>query len=453
MKYVLRGLCWLFAAVTVHVAAFAWITWDAAASVLAVAAQVVFWLTWYAMLSIQPRLHRHPNETRQLTALANGYELMLAAGVSTLAGVAWWVALVVDPTGVPLGAGMPLGFIIADVVGGVLLISGLALNGFVRMCVASKQIPLSTKVQIALLWWLPPATVLLVGRAVRTAAREVTTTTFRLARDHARVADQVCRTRHPLLLVHGVFFRDWPAFNYWGRVPDALIANGATISYGDQDASRPVADCGAQLVAAIEQAAAQTGKVNIIAHSKGGLDTRWAISQLGMADKVASLTTVNTPHRGCNFARRLLELIPAKLQEVIAAGSDTIFAKLGDPNPDFLGAVADLTDTECARLNELMPDAPGVVYLSVGSRMASAAAAPFPLNVGYTLISPTGGPNDGLVAVSSMPWGEYLGTVEPTGDRGLSHADMIDLMRRDVDGFDVREHYVGLVSGLRERGL
>ena len=30
---------------------------------------------------------------------------------------------------------------------------------------------------------------------------------------------------------------------------------------------------------------------------------------------------------------------------------------------------------------------------------------------------------------------------------------MIDLMREDVPGFDVREFYIGLVKGLKARGL
>lgn len=35
-------------------------------------------------------------------------------------------------------------------------------------------------------------------------------------------------------------------------------------------------------------------KVNIIAHSKGGLDSRYAISRLGMDQYTASLTTINS---------------------------------------------------------------------------------------------------------------------------------------------------------------
>ena len=33
-----------------------------------------------------------------------------------------------------------------------------------------------------------------------------------------------------------------------------------------------------------------------------GLDARYMISKLGMADKVATLVTIGTPHRGSYFA-------------------------------------------------------------------------------------------------------------------------------------------------------
>ncbi len=39
-------------------------------------------------------------------------------------------------------------------------------------------------------------------------------------------------------------------------------------------------------------------RVHIIAHSMGGLDSRWVLIQPGMADRIASLTTIATPHRG-----------------------------------------------------------------------------------------------------------------------------------------------------------
>ena len=42
--------------------------------------------------------------------------------------------------------------------------------------------------------------------------------------------------------------------------------------------------------------------------------------------------------------------------------------------------------------------------------------------------------------------------VPDTRKRGISHGDMIDLMRENIDGFDVREYYVQLVKELKEAG-
>ena len=79
------------------------------------------------------------------------------------------------------------------------------------------------------------------------------------------------------------------------------------------------------------------GKVNIIAHSKGGLDARYAISKLGMAPYVASLTTMNTPHRGCRFVDYACGL-PEGLYRLVASCFDRTFLRLGDRNPDFYTA-------------------------------------------------------------------------------------------------------------------
>lgn len=53
----------------------------------------------------------------------------------------------------------------------------------------------------------------------------------------------------------------------------------------------------------------------------------------------------------------------------------------------------------------------------------------------------------------SFLWGEKYRFLTASGNRGISHGDMIDLNRENFDGFDVREFYVQLVDELRQIGL
>ena len=62
-------------------------------------------------------------------------------------------------------------------------------------------------------------------------------------------------------------------------------------------------------------------------------------------------------------------------------------------------------------------------------------------------------PSVGLVSEKSFAWGERYTLLTPLKHRGISHGDMIDLNRENIDGFDVREFYVQLVSDLKARGL
>lgn len=274
-------------------------------------------------------------------------------------------------------------------------------------------------------------------------------------RNKQRKDDKVCATRYPILMVHGVFFRDFKYFNYWGRIPEELKANGATIFYGNQPSADAVADNAAVLAERIRQILQQTGaeKVNIIAHSKGGLDCRYAIANLGIGNCVASLTTINTPHRGCEFAEYLLTKIPAETQNTVANTYNTALRKLGEPEADFLAAVNDLTESVCRQRDLEMPAPEGIFCQSVGSILANARGGKFPLNFSYHLVNHFSGENDGLVSEDSFAWGEKYTLLRGNGTDGISHADMIDLNRENIPGFDVREFYVELVHDLKTRGL
>lgn len=328
--------------------------------------------------------------------------------------------------------------------------------GIILVYTSSVQLGVKKRIIGALCGWIPFVNLFMLTGIIRTCRQEVAVERNLAKRDRERAEQQVCKTKYPLLLVHGVFFRDFDHFNYWGRIPAELEKNGATIYYGEYNSAASVNDSALELEKRIKEIVEQTGcgKVNIIAHSKGGLDSRTAIATTSARQYVASLTTINTPHRGCEFADYLLGEIPQKQQEMIAKQYNTVAAKLGDKNPDFLAAVYDLTSEKCRERNEIIHDDPDIYYQSVGSVMNEASSGQFPLNFTYRLVKYFDGENDGLVGIDSFNWGSSLQMVrlEKKG-RGISHGDMIDLNRENLKGLDIREFYVQLVSDLRERGF
>lgn len=326
-------------------------------------------------------------------------------------------------------------------------------NGIVRVYLTSVQLGIKWRVIGAVCGLIPVVHLYVLCRLIRIAGNEVVYENEKYLLNQIRAENQECRTKYPVLLVHGVFFRDFRFFNYWGRIPAELKRNGAVLFYGGQQSAASVAECGQELTERIRQIVQETGcgKVNIIAHSKGGLDSRYAISRCGAAPYVASLTTINTPHRGCIFADYLLEHIPDRICSQVASKYNAALTLLGDSQPDFMEAVHDLTASACAGRNDMLPDSPQVYYQSVGSKMNCASSGRFPLNMSYPMVKHFDGANDGLVSVDSMKWGnDFIYLTVPTG-RGISHGDMIDLNRENIAGFDVREFYVNLVHQLKER--
>lgn len=336
----------------------------------------------------------------------------------------------------------------------ILCESAVFWGGILRLYVYSTQLGLKYRMLGGLLLWIPVVHIVYLVRMIHIVDAEVEIEAEKILLDNARIENEICKTKYPILFVHGVFFRDSRYFNYWGRIPNVLRKNGASIYYGKQQSASSVDECGKELAARIDQIVKQSGceKVNIIAHSKGGLDSRAAISKFGAAPYVASLTTINTPHHGCLFADYLLSKVPQKACLSIAKTYNRVLCKLGDHQPDFLCAVQDLTAQACEAHNEAMPDAPGVLYESVMSYCKNAKSGQFPLNMSYHLAKHFDGENDGLVSVPSAQWGSHFTLLAPHGKRGISHGDMIDLNRENIPDFDVREFYVSLVSDLKKRG-
>jgi len=327
-------------------------------------------------------------------------------------------------------------------------------NGMLRIFFSSEQLGIKTRVVAVICGMIPIVHLFVLGKMIRIVSDEIALENQKIITDEQRRAQRICATKYPILMVHGVFFRDFRYFNYWGRIPKALESNGAKIFYGEHQSAAAVETSGHEIAARILKIITETGcdKVNIIAHSKGGLDCRYALNLPDIAEHVATLTTVNTPHRGCEFADYLLTKIPQAEQNAVAKTYNAALLKLGDPNPDFLSAVNNLTASFCKDFNEKYPDAPGVLYQSIGSRLNKAGGGRFPLNFTYHLARYFDGANDGLVGEKSFSWGKTFQMLTVNGTRGISHGDMIDLNRENIPEFDVREFYVQLVAKLKQSG-
>ncbi len=336
----------------------------------------------------------------------------------------------------------------------ILFCSALFWTGILLVYICCNQLRVKTRVLGLLFAWVPLLNLGMLLYIIGTADREYRFEKAKYRLNCARQGQQICRTAYPLLLVHGVFFRDFKHLNYWGRIPKELEKNGATVYYGNHNSASSVRESADQLAGRIREIVQTTGcgKVNIIAHSKGGLDARCLLSDPAMAACVASLTTINTPHRGCKFADYLFGQVPQKQQQRIARMYNSAAARLGDTDPDFLAAASDLTDKQCAARNAQLPEPAGVFCQSVGSVQKKAASGRFPLNLTHHFVRCFDGENDGLVGINSFAFGSRLTMLRPTGRRGISHGDVIDLNRENIPGFDVREFYVQLVADLKARG-
>jgi triacylglycerol lipase len=330
----------------------------------------------------------------------------------------------------------------------------LLINGMLRLAFSSTQMGLVRKIIMIAFWWAPIANVFIFGRACHISRREYLFEVSKIELGELRVENEVCKTKYPILLVHGIFWRDWQLFNYWGRIPAQLMRYGAKIYYGNQQSATKLDTCAGeiknQILNIMEKEDCE--KVNIIAHSKGGIDSRYAISCLGMDEYVASLTTINSPHNGSALADRLLERFSTNFVRKVAKIYNSFFKRLGDDTPDFYNSVMDLTTKQCVVFNQEAIDKEGVHYQSYTSKMRTATSAGFPLNIGYAILKPLKGDNDGFVSIEESKHGEFLGCIESSRRRGISHGDMIDLKRENIKGFDVREFYVNLVQDLKKNG-
>ncbi len=261
-------------------------------------------------------------------------------------------------------------------------------------------------------------------------------------------------TRYPFVLAHGILASDKLLSMH--RMAKALRADGHEVFLSEVSAVGGVSLRAEQLGEQVNRILTQThsDRVNVIGHSMGGLDARYLVSSLKFAPKVASVTTLSTPHRGSPVADELY----AKLSEGAHAGAVKLvelFALLINQatvlyESDLLDGLWDLTTDHAAQFNREVEDSPLVYYQSYA---ADAVHAEEPrgihraLKKGHRTIAAVEGRNDGMVSISSAKWGDFRGTVI------ADHFSVAGLGNKNVAPFDVESFIKVLGRDLAERGF
>ena len=125
-----------------------------------------------------------------------------------------------------------------------------------------------------------------------------------------------------LVLVHGILgFRQKLGVEYFRGVAEHFRAQGVAVLVPELDPTRGIEFRGNQLGDQINNSFNSglldpTQKTHIVAHSMGGLDSRYLLSPLSgkqLVGPMRSLTTISTPHQGSPIADLIdkpLELQP-----------------------------------------------------------------------------------------------------------------------------------------------
>jgi triacylglycerol lipase len=286
---------------------------------------------------------------------------------------------------------------------------------------------------------------------------------------------------YPIILHHG--FSGWKeigalGLHYFNGVVADLAAHGEIQVF--ESAVDPYAATevrAKQLAPFVDGVLAQTGKdkVNIIAHSQGGMDSRFLVSSLRYGERVATLTMIATPNRGTAIADGLFNAVPDWTDDIVNAIANLIGRSILDiqADSDLRASLESLSEDKVVHeFNLHNPDDPRVAYFSYTGRSGDASGVPDcdgsvvlddPSRVDHVdpLLSLTNGylgnhgvyagVNDGMVTVKSARWGLFMGCVP------ADHFDEIGQVAKTgpnpESGFDHKAFYRDVVKRLRDRGF
>ncbi len=287
---------------------------------------------------------------------------------------------------------------------------------------------------------------------------------------------------YPIVLMHGMggfgTLEVGPIdVTYFKGVVEDLTKNGESV-YVTLAPPYATSEVRAAAVAKqIDEILARTGKakVNLIGHSQGGLDARVLASPngLGYGDRIASVTTIATPHRGSKVADAvlgMLKYLPAGEVDAITNAVLSLVQKTAyelQTDPALREQLVLLSEKHMKEVfNPTYVDDPNVVYKSYAGRsnLRSGLFAcdgsvfpnePLKLDAAQPALVPLAifleegqlKVNDGLVTVESAKWGTFEQCVPADHLKEVGHLAPL------ASSFDHVQLFRDVVARVRKAGF
>lgn len=278
-------------------------------------------------------------------------------------------------------------------------------------------------------------------------------------------------TKHPIVLVHGLFgFDDILGVDYFYGVPRALSRDGARVYVTSVSAANSSEVRGEQLLQEVREILAITGaqKVNLIGHSHGSPTSRYVASVA--PELVASVTSVGGVNWGSPVADAMRGAVPpGSFSEAVIASvvnGFTNFLEFLSGNSGLptnsLAALDSLSTAGTLAFNQRYPEGVPSYYCGNGKELESNgvyyyswsgadpytnifdATDPF-MEITSWIID---GPNDGLVSSCSSRLGRVI------NDRyDMNHLDEVNQSFGITDLFEVDPKSVYVNHAKRLKGL
>jgi len=246
-----------------------------------------------------------------------------------------------------------------------------------------------------------------------------------------------------VVLVHGMGgFKTLLGVDYFYGVPEAWRAAGANVVVVSMTPLQSIEDRAAQIKAQLD---GLPGPFIFVAHSQGGLDARYLVSQLGYGERTKAVVTLSSPHHGTPIADIAVGIVPGPAVDVI----NSLLGLMGWSLED----AEEMTTSHMDNVfNPSTPDVPGVLYWSF-----SGKADPLALNgdgwlqpgfdLTWSLLEGEGVVSDGLVPEASAHWGQFRGVM--TAD----HLEEVGQPLGFTPAFDHVAFYANLLQALHDQGL